>query len=199
MYESGNASIAARRGRLLDGPSLRRLVEAGSAAELLVLLERAEDWRPLVGEVAPLAADPQSPFEVSVERPRSARLGALPRWYAPPARGLVEALVLPLDAQRVVALLRRRRAGETPEAGGAPIVGGGPPGSAPRHWPAGPGSPRPGLATRWASARSPGTWPPWRPRPSGCARSWRGSPRAGAASSSARTWPRGGAGAAPPA
>ena len=124
MYEYGNARIAALRGRLLDGPSLRRLVEAGSAAELLVLLERAEDWRPILREVAPLAADPQSAFEVSVERHRSARLGALPRWYAPPARGLVEALVLPLDAQRVVALLRRRRAGETPEAVGATIVGG---------------------------------------------------------------------------
>jgi vacuolar-type H+-ATPase subunit C/Vma6 len=124
MYEYGNARIAALRGRLLDGPSLRRLLEAGSAAELLVLLERAEDWRPILREVAPLAADPQSALEVSVERHRSARLGALPRWYPPPVRGLVEALVLPLDAQRVVALLRRRRAGETPEAVGATIIGG---------------------------------------------------------------------------
>jgi vacuolar-type H+-ATPase subunit C/Vma6 len=124
MYEYGNARIAALRGRLLDGPTLRRLQEAESAAELLVLLERAEDWRPILREVAPLAADPQSAFEVSVERHRSARLGALPRWYPPPARDLVDALVLPLDAQRVVALLRRRRAGETPEAVGATIVGG---------------------------------------------------------------------------
>src|SRR3972149_3407050 len=91
MYEYGNARIAAPRGRRRDGPSLRRLGEAGSAAELLVLLERAEDWRPILREVAPLAADPQSAFEVSVERHRSARLGALPRWYAPPARGLAEA------------------------------------------------------------------------------------------------------------
>lgn len=124
MYEYGNARIAALRGRLLDGPTLRRLQEAESAAELLVLLERAEDWRPILREVAPLAADSQGAFEVSVERHRSARLGALPRWYPPPARDLVDALVLPLDAQRVVALLRRRRAGETPEAVGATIVGG---------------------------------------------------------------------------
>src|SRR3989304_3494266 len=136
MYESGNASIAARRGRLLDGPSLRRLVEAGSAAELLVLLERAEDWRPILREVAPLAADPQSAFEVSVERHRSARLGALPRWYAPPARGLVEALVLPLDAPRRVALLRRGPAAGARAArrgrAGADVRGGRPPARATR-------------------------------------------------------------------
>lgn len=124
MYEYGNARIAALRGRLLDGPTLRRLQDAESAAELVVLLERAEDWRPVLREVAPLAADPQGALEVSIERHRSARLGALPRWYPAPAGNLVEALVLPLDAQRVVALLRRRRAGETPEAVGATIVGG---------------------------------------------------------------------------
>ncbi len=124
MYEYGNARIAALRGRLLDGPSLRRLLEAGSAAELLVLLERAEDWRPILREVAPLAADPQSALEVCVERHRSARLGALPRWYTPPERDLVEALVMPLDVQRAFAVLRRRRAGETPEAVAATIIGG---------------------------------------------------------------------------
>jgi vacuolar-type H+-ATPase subunit C/Vma6 len=124
MYEYGNARIAALRGRLLDGLTLRRLEDADSAAAFLALLERAEDWRSSLREVAPLAADAQGALEASIERHRSARLGALPGWYQAPARSLVETLVIPLDVERVLALLRRRRAGETPEAIGATIVGG---------------------------------------------------------------------------
>ncbi len=124
MYDYGNARVAALRGRLLDGGTLRRLGESESAAAFLSLLERAEDWRTILRDVAALAADAQGALEASIERHRSARLGALPRWYPPPAKGLVEALVMPLDLERVVAVLRRRRAGETPEAVAATIVGG---------------------------------------------------------------------------
>ncbi len=124
MYEYGNARIAALRGRLLDGASLRRLADADSIPALLVLLERAEDWRGILREVASLAGDPQGALEAGIERHRSGRLGALPGWYPPPSRGLVEALVIHLDAERVIALLRRRHAGESPEAIGSTIVGG---------------------------------------------------------------------------
>jgi len=124
MYDYGNARVAALRGRLLAPAELRRLAEADSAAAFLALLERAEDWRPILREVAPLVVEPQGAVEASIERHRSARLGALVRFYPPPARELVEALVLPLDRERVIALVRRRLAGEAPETIGATIVGG---------------------------------------------------------------------------
>lgn len=124
MYDYGNARVAALRGRLLDPAALHRLAEADSAGAFLALLERAEDWRPILRETAPLVVDPQGAVEASIERHRSARLGALVRFYPPPARRLVEALVLPLDRERIVALVRRRLAGEAPEVVGATIVGG---------------------------------------------------------------------------
>ena len=123
-YDYGNARIAALRSRLLDAAELRGLAEAGSAGGFLARLERADDWRPILRDTAPLVADPQGAAEASIERHRSARLGSLPGLYPMPARGLVEALVLPLDRERIVALVRRRAAGEAAEAIGSTIVGG---------------------------------------------------------------------------
>ncbi len=124
MYDYGNARVAALRGRLLDPAALRRLAEADSAGAFLALLERSEDWRPILRQTEPLVIEPQGAVEASIERHRSARLGALVRFYPPPAQRLVEALVLPLDRERIVALVRRRLAGEPPEVIGATIVGG---------------------------------------------------------------------------
>ncbi len=124
MYEYGNARIAAMRGRLLTPADLRALAEAGSPAGALALLERTPDWRPILRDVAPLAVEPGAVIEDAIERHRSARLAALAPMYPQPERSLVEALVLPLDAERVVSLIRRRRAGESAEAISATIVGG---------------------------------------------------------------------------
>jgi vacuolar-type H+-ATPase subunit C/Vma6 len=124
MVDYGNARIAVLRARLLDGPALHRLAESGSTAAFLALLERSDDWAPILREVAPLGGDPALAAEAAIERHRSERLGALPGWYDAPARGLVEALVMSLDAERALAILRRRRAGESPESIGTTIVGG---------------------------------------------------------------------------
>lgn len=114
MYDYGNARVAALRGRLLDGAALRHLGEAESPAALLVQLQRLDDWRPIVRQFGSLV-DPRAAIELAVELHRSSRLGLLPRLYGPPARALVEALVLPLDLERAIEVLRRRRAGEPPE------------------------------------------------------------------------------------
>lgn len=123
MYDYGNARVAALRSRLLDPASLRRLAEADGPGAMLALLDRAEDWRPILRWTASLV-DPQVALEASIERHRSARLGSLPAFYPAPVDRLVEALVLPLDRERVVAVVRRRLAGETSEAIGSTIVGG---------------------------------------------------------------------------
>lgn len=125
MYEYGNARIAALRGRLLGPGVLRQLAESESPAALLEHLARLDDWQPFVA--APFAranspaagaggTDPAGAVLAAIERHRFARLGALPRWYEPPARALVEALVLPLDCERAVALLRLRVADVQPAA-----------------------------------------------------------------------------------
>ncbi len=124
MYDYGNARVAALRSRLLDALALVRLEECGSAGAFLSLLERAEDWRIVVREVGPLAADPGAAVELAIERHRTVRLGGLLGWYPPRTRRLIEALVLPLDLERLVAVLRRRRAGEDPERVAAGVVGG---------------------------------------------------------------------------
>lgn len=124
MYDYGNARVAALRSRLLDPAALHRLAEADSAGAFLALLERAEDWRPILRETAPLVVEPQGAVEASIERHRSVRLGTLVTFYPPPAQRLVEALVLPLDRERIIALVRRRLAGEAAEVVGATIVGG---------------------------------------------------------------------------
>lgn len=124
MYDYGNTRVAARRSRLLDTATLVRLSESGTPAALLALLERSDDWRPILRDVQPLEGDAAAAVEASIERHRSARLGALPGFYPFPVRPLVEALVMPLDLERLLAVFRRRRAGEDPEAISATIVGG---------------------------------------------------------------------------
>ena len=121
MFDYGNARVAALRGRLLDGDALRRLEEAESPAALLVQLERLDDWRPILRGLGSLTIDPRWAIELAVEGHRSARLGGLLTLYGPPARALVEALVLPLDLERVLEVLRRRRAGESPETVAATV------------------------------------------------------------------------------
>lgn len=124
MIDYGNARVAAMRSRLLSGADLRRLGKAGSPAALAGLLERHDDWRPVLRAVAPIGADPVAVVEAAIERHRSARLGALPRFYEPARRGLVAALVASLDLERVVALVRRRRVGATPDELGTTLIAG---------------------------------------------------------------------------
>lgn len=124
MIDYGNARVAAMRSRLLTAADLRRLGEAGSAAALAGLLERHDDWRAVLRAVAPIGADPVAVVEAAIERHRSARLGALPRFYEPAGRGPVAALVASLDLERVIALIRRRRAGATPDELGATLIAG---------------------------------------------------------------------------
>ena len=115
-YDYGNARIAAMRGRLLDRAAISRLGESATASVMVTQLERSPDWAPIMTRVAPLGTDPTVALETAVEYHRSARLGALPPFYGGQDRRFVEALVMPLDAERVAALFRRRRAGETAEA-----------------------------------------------------------------------------------
>jgi vacuolar-type H+-ATPase subunit C/Vma6 len=124
MIDYGNARVAAMRSRLLSGADLRRLGEAGSPAALAGLLEHHDDWRPIFRTVAPIGADPLAVVEAAIERHRSARLGALPRFYEPPHRGLVAAVVASLDLERVVALVRRRRVGAAPDELGTTLIAG---------------------------------------------------------------------------
>ncbi len=124
MYDYGNARIAALRSRLLEPTTLRRLADADSPGAFLALLEREEDWRPIIGETAPLTGDPLAALEASIERHRSVRLGSLPPLYPAPARSLVETLVLPLDHARILAIVRRRSAGEPPDSIAPTILGG---------------------------------------------------------------------------
>jgi len=124
VYDYGNARVAARRARLLDAIAYRRLSEASSPATMLALLGGFEDWRPVLADVAALSGDPGPAVDAAIERHRSRRLSALPRWYPGRVRRLVEALIAPLDVERLVAVLRRRRAGEEPETIGAAVAPG---------------------------------------------------------------------------
>jgi hypothetical protein len=124
MYDYGNARVAALRGRLLDERAVRQLAEAPDAFAFLALLGRHEDWRTVVREVAPLGSEPGAAAEAAIERHRGERLGLLPRWYEGAARSLVEALVLGLDLERALAVLRRRRGGEPADSIGTSIVRG---------------------------------------------------------------------------
>ena len=120
----GNTRVAAWRSRLLDGSAFARLAESASPAVLLASLGRDPEWRNVVRDVAALGGDPAAAIDVAIERHRAARLGALPGMYDGRERPLVEALVLSLDAERVIALLRRRHAGESPDTIGATIIPG---------------------------------------------------------------------------
>lgn len=121
MYDYGNARVAAARSRLLGRDDLQHLLDAPSPAALLALLERLDDWRSIVAEVATLAAPPAQAIAAAIERHRSRRLAALLRWYPSPTRALVEALVIPLDVERLVAVARRLRAGEPSDQIGAAV------------------------------------------------------------------------------
>ncbi len=120
----GNARVAAWRSRLLDASAITRLAESASPAVLLATLGRDPEWRVVVRDVAALGEDPAAAIDVAIERHRAARLGALPRLYDGVERRLVEALVTALDAERVIAILRRRHAGESAEAIGPTIIPG---------------------------------------------------------------------------
>ena len=124
MYEYGNARVAALRGRLIDPPGFRKLADADSPGAFLAALERMDDWRPVLRETEPLFGEPQAAIEAAIERHRSARLGGLVGWYGGSARRLVEALVMPLDAERVMAVVRRRSGGASAAAVGTSVVGG---------------------------------------------------------------------------
>jgi hypothetical protein len=91
---------------------------------LLATLGRDPEWRTVVRDVASLGGDPAAAIDVAIERHRSARLAGLPAMYDGRERRLVEALVMPLDGERVLAILRRRRAGESADLIGATIVAG---------------------------------------------------------------------------
>jgi len=110
-YEYGNARVAGLRGRLLDRNALVRLGESATMSAVVAQLERSDDWALSLRQAAALG-DPATALDTAIELHRSGRWGALPHWYEGQPRRLVEALVLPLDAERVVALLRRRRGSE---------------------------------------------------------------------------------------
>jgi vacuolar-type H+-ATPase subunit C/Vma6 len=123
-YDYGNARIAALRAGLIDDATLRRLAGSESPAAFLTQLERLDDWRTIVHDVTSVGADPAIVAETAIERHRTIRLGRLRRWYPPPVRSLVESLTVSLDLDRLVALLRRRRAGGSAEAIGGTLIGG---------------------------------------------------------------------------
>ncbi len=124
MYDYGNARIAALRSRLLDASQLRRLAASETPDAYLAALERADDWRATLRETAPLFSDPQAAVATAIERHRSARSRAMIRWYDGPTRRLVEALVMGLDLERLVAITRRRHGGASASAIGSSVTAG---------------------------------------------------------------------------
>ena len=124
MYDYGNTRVAVRRSRLLDPSGFRKLADADSPAAFLGAFERLDDWRPVLRETEPLFGEPQAAIEAAIERHRGARLGALVGWYGGSARRLVEALVMPLDAERLLALIRRRGGGASASTVGRSVIGG---------------------------------------------------------------------------
>jgi vacuolar-type H+-ATPase subunit C/Vma6 len=95
---------------------LARLAAAGSPEAMLLMLERLDPWRAVLGQVGPLMMPIAAGIEVAIERHRAACLAEVSGLFPEPARTLVEALVMPLDLERVLEVLRRRRVGETAEA-----------------------------------------------------------------------------------
>ncbi|HEX6128918.1 MAG TPA: V-type ATPase subunit [Candidatus Limnocylindria bacterium] len=116
MNDYGNARIAARRSLLLDASALEQLAQSGSAAGLVSALERRPGWVAALRAARQVAREPAATVELAIERFRSAQLAELPTWYDGAAARLVEALVMDLDRERVVAIMRRRRAGQDAEA-----------------------------------------------------------------------------------
>ncbi len=113
-YDFGNARIGALRSRLLDATTLRAARTASSVDAVLELLAGLDDWRVPIAEASATGAfrRPVQVLQAAIERHRSRRLGGLVRSYGPPIRELVEALVLHLDEERALEVLRRRRAGQ---------------------------------------------------------------------------------------
>lgn len=116
MPDYGNARIAARRSRLLDEAALEQLAQSGSPAGALALLERRPGWSELLRAARQVVHEPAATMELAIELFRATELSRLPRWYSGRARRLAEALVMDLDRERVLALARRRRAGQDAEA-----------------------------------------------------------------------------------
>ncbi len=110
-YEYGNARLAAQRARLPGSARIRRLGQASGCGEVLALLGQDLDWQPIGRSPGGIGGDARAAAEDLVERWRAAREGGMLRYYDPPVRPLVEALVMPLDTERVVEILRLRRAG----------------------------------------------------------------------------------------
>jgi ATP synthase (C/AC39) subunit len=109
-WDYGNARVAALRCRLLDAAALRALGEAEPGDAFVGRLAAFEEWRPYLGAVP--VATPRSAEIVdgAIDRHLSDRLSSLLRWYGTPERLLVEAVVMSVDLDRVLAVLRRRRA-----------------------------------------------------------------------------------------
>ena len=114
-YEYGNARLAARRARFLGSESIRELGQARGPGEFLALLAHEPDWRAVRRGPAAPGADARAAAEDLVERWRAAGQTEVLRHYDPPIRRLVEVLVMPLDAERIIEILRRRRAGSPPD------------------------------------------------------------------------------------
>ena len=110
-YDYGNARLAGMRSRLPDAGCLRRLGQAAGPGEILAILGQDPDWRSLGRPSGTAGRDGRGAADDLIERWRAARQRGLLGCYEPPVRRLVEALVIPLDAERLVAILRRRRAG----------------------------------------------------------------------------------------
>jgi len=119
-WDYGNARVAALRSHLLDAAALRSLGEAESGDALVARLGAFEEWRPYLATASVTASRSADIAGVAIERHRSGRLSSLLRWYGPPELRLVEAVVMSVDLDRVLAVLRRRRAWGTRPATGAP-------------------------------------------------------------------------------
>jgi hypothetical protein len=118
-YDYGNARVAGMRGRLLDRADLQQLALASDPAAFGAALGHFDDWRPVFREMALLGAEADASLEPAIERHRGEQIGLLPRLFDGPARRLVEALVMVLDQERVLAAFRRRRGAVTTDPTGA--------------------------------------------------------------------------------
>jgi hypothetical protein len=110
-YDYGNARLAARRAGLPDRALLRRLGQAAGPGELVALLGQQPAWRAFVARAGAADGDARTAAEQLVERWRSNEEGGILAYYDPPVLPLVEALVMPVDLERALEILRRRRAG----------------------------------------------------------------------------------------
>jgi vacuolar-type H+-ATPase subunit C/Vma6 len=123
-YDYGNARIAARRAQLLTPRDHELLADTGSAAGVLAQLERRPTWASAIGSIRSMAGEPDTMLELAIERLRAHELAALPTWYEGQARVLAEVLVVSVDHERIIAIMRRQRAGERAATIVPRIVGG---------------------------------------------------------------------------